>query len=95
MSGLTTSLLSAIVAAILGVIIVGGAVYESIVRGAIDDNLLVMAMAVLATFFTGQAVRQVNGTKVDALTQAVLGVHRRLDSAGIAPAKDGETDGPA
>ena len=86
--------LTAIVGAILAVIIVGGAVFESITAGVVDPALLTMATAVVAVFFTGQAVRQVNGTKVDALTQAVLGVHARLDNAGAPPAKDGQGASP-
>ena len=31
-----------------------------------------------------------NGTKVEALTTAVLGIHARLDSANVGPAKDGQ-----
>lgn len=82
--------MSTITAAIVAILVVGGAVLESVERGSIDPALLVMATAVVATFFTGQAVRQVNGTKVDALTQAVVGLHSRLDSAGLPPAKDGQ-----
>jgi hypothetical protein len=93
MTNLSTNLLTSIVGAILAMIIVGGAVFESIVHGVIDSTLVVMATAVVATFFTGQAVRQVNGTKVDALAQSVAGLHARLDSAAIAPARDGLTGG--
>lgn len=94
MSQVSQNTITAIVAAILGVIIVGGAVFESIAKGAIDSNLVIMASAVLATFFTGQAVRQVNGAKVDALTLAVNGVHARLDAANVQPAKDGTATPP-
>lgn len=80
-----------IVGAILAILIVGGAVLESVTRAAVEPSLLVMATAVIGVFFTGQAVRQVNGTKVDALTQAVLGMHTRLDTMGAPAAKDGTT----
>ncbi len=89
MTNLTTNLLTSIVSAILAVIIIGGTVLESVTQGAVDPALLTMATAVVAVFFTGQAVRQVNGTKVDSLTQAVVGLHSRLDEAGLAPARDG------
>jgi hypothetical protein len=89
MTPATNSLVTAITAAILAMIIVGAAAYESIAHDHIDPALIVMATAVVATFFTGQAVRQVNGAKVDALTQSVIGLHTRLDSAGVGPAKDG------
>jgi hypothetical protein len=86
----TNSLVTAITAALLAVIIVGAAAYESVLHGQVDSALLVMATAVVSTFFTGQAVRQVNGAKVDALTASVIGLHSRLDSAGLGPAKDGQ-----
>ena len=86
--------LSAIVGAIIAVIIVGGAVAESLLHGSIDSTLVVMATAVVATFFTGSAVRQVNGAKVDALTASVNGIHARLDSANLGPARDGTAAAP-
>ncbi len=98
MSTITSNLLTSVVGAILAILIVGGAVLESVLNHAIDSELVIMATAVLGVYFTGQAVRQVNGTKVDALTQSVLGLHARLDSASIGPAKDGTsstTGGPA
>lgn len=89
MNQATNSLVTAVTAALLAVIIVGAAAFESISKMTVDPTLVVMATAVVSTFFTGQAIRQVNGAKVDALTQSVLGLHSRLDTVGIGPAKDG------
>jgi len=73
----------------LGMVLVGGAVYQSITTGMIESGLLGMATAVVAVYFTGRANRQVNGEKVDALTKAVGGIHARLDAAGIRTASPG------
>ena len=83
-------LLTAITSALIALVVIGAAAFESVTRSSIDPALLVMATAVMATFFTGQAIRQVNGTKVEALTTAVLGIHSRLDAANVGPAKDGQ-----
>ncbi len=88
-----TSAAASIVGGILAVLIVGGAVVESVLRGPIDAGLAAMATAVVATFFTGQAIRGTNGVKMDALASAVNGVHSRLDQAGIPPAGDGAGPG--
>lgn len=76
---------------LIGLILVATACAESFIKGQIDPALLTLVAAVIATYFTGTAVRQVNGSKVEALTQSVLALHTRLDSAGITPAKDGTT----
>ena len=89
------SLLTSVVGGILAILIVGGVVIESVTSGVVEPSLLVLATAVVATFFTGQAVRQVNGAKVDALTTAVLGLHTRFDAAALPPANDGVPKGPA
>lgn len=73
----------------LGLILVGGAVYQSITTGSIESGLLGMATAVVAVYFTGRANKQVNGEKVDALTRSVSGIHKRLDETGVPPAADG------
>lgn len=73
---------------LIGLILVITAAAESFEHGQIDPALLTLVAAVIATYFTGTAVRQVNGTKVDALTQSVLALHARLDTTGL-PAADG------
>lgn len=85
----------AVVGAVLAVLIVGGAVFESVARGTIEPQLLVMATAVVGVFFTGQAIRSSNGVKMDAVATAINSVHARLDAAGIPPAGDGTTTGAA
>lgn len=89
-----TSAASSIVGGMLALLIVGGAVFESAQRGQIDPAMLTMATAVVATFFTGQAIRSSNGVKMDAVANAINSVHSRLDQAGIPPAGDGQMTGP-
>ena len=67
------------IAGIIGAILVAGAVYESIHSGTVEPALLVMATAVTSVYFTGQSNKQVNGEKVDALTNSVAAIHARLD----------------
>lgn len=74
---------------LIGLILVVTACAESFSKGQIDPALLTLVAAVIATYFTGTAVRQVNGSKVEALTQSVLALHTRLDQANIQPSKDG------
>lgn len=64
---------------------------ESFFHGTVDPAVLTLSAAVVATYFTGAAVRQVNGSKVDALTTSVMALHSRLDQASVAPARDGAT----
>ncbi|MDE2620636.1 MAG: hypothetical protein KGL54_10790 [Sphingomonadales bacterium] len=90
-----TSAAASVVGGILAVLIVGGAVVESVTRGTVEPALLVMATAVVGVFFTGQAIRSSNGIKMDALANAVNSVHARLDAAGIASSGDGTTGGAA
>ena len=71
---------------VIGLVLVLTASYESASKGQIDPALLTLVAAVIATYFTGTAVKQVNGSKVDALTQSVLALHTRLDSTGLPPA---------
>lgn len=73
----------------IGVLLIATACLESFIKGNVDPAILTLATAVVATYFTGNAVRQVNGLKVDALTNAVAGLHARLDQASISPSKDG------
>lgn len=68
---------------VVGIILVLTASYESITTGQIDPALLALVTAVVATYFTGTAVRQVNGSKVEALTTSVDALHKRFDEAGI------------
>ena len=70
---------NSVVTGLLGVLLVGAAVYESITTGQIEAGLLGMTTAVVAVYFTGRANKQVNGEKVDALTQSVSALHARLD----------------
>jgi hypothetical protein len=74
---------------LIGSILVATACLESFIKGQVDPAILTLAAAVVATYFTGNAVRQVNGLKVDALKNSVDGLHARLDTANIGPAKDG------
>lgn len=73
-----------VVSAVIAVSLVIGAVYESVVKGQVDPALLALVTAVVATYFTGAAVRQVNGTKVEGLTRSVDSLHARFDSANVA-----------
>jgi hypothetical protein len=82
---------SGIYVGLIGTILVITACAESFINGKVDPAILTLAAAVVSTYFTGNAVRQVNGLKVDALTQSVNGLHARLDAADIGPAKDGNT----
>ena len=68
------------IAGLIGLVLIGGAVYESIHSGSVEPALLVMATAVTSVYFTGQSNKQVNGEKVDALTQSVMALHARMDS---------------
>lgn len=70
---------------VIGLVLVVTACVESITKGQIDPALLTLVAAVIATYFTGTAVRQVNGAKVDALTQSVMALHARWDSSGVPP----------
>jgi uncharacterized membrane protein len=74
-------LANSMVTGLLGVMLVGAAVYESITTGEIEAGLLGMTTAVVAVYFTGRANKQVNGEKVDALTKSVGALHARLDPA--------------
>lgn len=76
---------SAITGAI-GLLLVATTCAESFVHGTVDPAVLGLATAVVGVYFTGSAVRQVNGLKVDALTESVLALHSRLDSQGAPPA---------
>lgn len=77
------------VAAMVAIMLVGTLCALTII-GRIDATIVVaLAASVVTAFYAGQSSRQVNGAKVDALTTAVLAVHRRLDQAGIPPARDG------
>jgi phosphate/sulfate permease len=71
---------------VIGLVLVLTACLESFAHGQIDPALLTLVAAVIATYFTGTAVRQVNGAKVDALTNSVLALHARLDTTGLPPA---------
>ena len=77
----------------IGTILVATACLESFFKNSVDPAILTLAAAVVSTYFTGNAVRQVNGLKVDALTNAVAGLHARLDQANIGPSKDGTDTG--
>ena len=85
-----TTAAASIVGGILAVLIVGGAIVESVTRGSIDNSLVIMATSVVATFFTGQAIRSSNGVKMDALANAVTSVHARLDQAGVPSATESD-----
>lgn len=74
---------------IVGVLLVATSCAESFFHGTTDPAILVLTTGVVATYFTGGAVRQVNGTKVEALTHSVLALHARLDAGGLPPAADG------
>lgn len=76
-------------AGITGLVLVITACAESFFHGSTDPAILVLATSVVASYFTGAAVKQVNGLKVDALTQAVIGLHTRMDKLNIPPAADG------
>ncbi len=78
-------IIDGVITGLLGLILIAGAVYESVTKGLVEPALLVMATAVVSVYFTGRANKQVNGEKVDALTKAVASLHVRLDNAGIKP----------
>lgn len=83
-------LLDGFITGVLGLILVGGAVYESVTKGSVEAALLVMATAVVSVYFTGRANKQVNGEKVDALTASIASLHGRLDKAGIPSGETGK-----
>ncbi len=88
--------ITSVFSGVLAVLLVGAYVYQTVVEGRPGDaQLAALAGAAVATYLTGGAIRQVNGTAVASLTQAVLGVHARLDAAGIGPARDGSAPAAA
>lgn len=78
--------LNSAITGILAIMLVGAAIYDALVRGAIDSNLFVLATAAVGVYFGGQAARSVNGDKVAAIAASVQGIHARLDAANLPPA---------
>lgn len=72
-----------VITGILAVMLVGGAVYQSVITGNVEPSLLVMATAVVSVYFTGRANRQVNGVQVDTLTKSVEALHKRFDDSPV------------
>jgi hypothetical protein len=86
--------LTGIFSGLLALILVGGLTFQALAQGHVDPELAALAGAAVATYLTGGAIRQVNGAQVATLTTAVLGIHSRLDAAGIGAAKDGSAPPP-
>ena len=89
--------LTSVFAGLLAVILTVALVVQIVVQARpADPELALLAGAAVSTYLTGGAIRQVNGSAVASLTTAVLGLHSRLDAAGIGPARDGAVPaGPA
>lgn len=76
-----------LIAGAIGLLLIIGAVYESVTTGSVESSLLVMATAVVSVYVTGRSVRQVNGAKVEALAKSVDALHARFDEAKLPAAQ--------
>ena len=90
-----TGRLGQLTQAVLAIGIVGATVALYGTGRQVPPELLVLASAVIATYFAGYANRQVNGAKVDALTAAVQAYHATVLTQGASSQASVTTTAPA
>ena len=85
-----SGMLAQVTQAVLAVAIVGATVALYLLGKSVPPELLVLASAVVVTYFAGASNRQINGTAVAALTSAV-----QAHLAATTPAPAAPTPAPA